>query len=174
MKLRLTVLLLAQALAFTTLSFAQGVATGDLRITVKDPKGGIVNNASVVARDQEKGVERTARINQEGEYSILALPPGIYRVEIEAKGFAKVSAEGVVITVGQKADLPITLAVAGAQEVVNVSSEAELVETQRTSSSNTIEQRRIDNLPINGRNYIQFAETDSQVIPDNAPSIGAA
>ena len=174
MELRLCVSLLVQSLLFTTLSYGQGVATGDLHVIVKDPKGGIVNNASITARDEAKGVERPATVNQEGEYSILALPPGRYTVEVEAKGFARTSAEGVVITVGQRAELPITLSVAGTQEVINVTSEAELVETQRTSSTNTIEQRRIDNLPINGRNYIQFAQTDSQVLPDNAPSIGAA
>jgi hypothetical protein len=174
MELRLCVSLLVQSLLFTTLSYGQGVATGDLHVTVKDPKGGIVNNASITARDEAKGVERPATVNQEGEYSILALPPGRYTVEVEARGFARTSAEGVVITVGQRAELPITLSVAGTQEVINVTSEAELVETQRTSSTNTIEQRRIDNLPINGRNYIQFAQTDSQVLPDNAPSIGAA
>src|SRR6267143_2518113 len=72
------------------------------------------------------------------------------------------------------AELPITLSVAGTEEVINVSSAAELVETQRTSSTNTIEQRRIDNLPINGRNYINFALTDSRLARDTAPSIGAA
>jgi hypothetical protein len=174
MKLRVGLSLLVSSLLLTTFSLAQGVATGDLYVIVKDPKGGVVNNAAVTARDEAKGLERPGTANQVGEYSILALPPGRYRVEIEAPGFAKTSAQGVVITVGQRAELPITLSVAGGQEVINVTSEAELVETQRTSSTNTIEQRRIDNLPINGRNYIQFAQTDSQVLPDNAPSIGAA
>ena len=57
---------------------------------------------------------------------------------------------------------------------MTVSSEAELVETPRSQTTNTINQRPIDNLPINGRNYINFAFTDSQVTRDNAPNIGAA
>jgi hypothetical protein len=76
--------------------------------------------------------------------------------------------------VGQSKELPITLSVSGVETVVNVSSEAELVETTRSSTTNTIDQRRIDNLPINGRNYINFAQTDSQVVRDNAPNTGAA
>jgi hypothetical protein len=72
------------------------------------------------------------------------------------------------------AEIPISLSVAGTEEVVNVSSAAELVETQRTSSTDTINQRRIDNLPINGRNYINFALTDSRLARDDTPSIGAA
>ncbi len=70
--------------------------------------------------------------------------------------------------------MPLTLSVAGAKESVTVNSEAAVVETERTSSTNTIEQVRIDNLPINGRNYINFALTDSQVLRDNTPAIGAA
>ena len=68
----------------------------------------------------------------------------------------------------------VTVTVAGGKEVVEVSSQAELVETSRSSTTDTIGQRRIDNLPINGRNYINFTLTDSQVLRDNAPNTGAA
>src|SRR5260221_13762584 len=72
------------------------------------------------------------------------------------------------------ADLPVTLSVAGGTEKVEVSAIADLIETTRTSTTDTIDQRRIDNLPINGRNYINFALTDSRLARDTAPSIGAA
>src|SRR5712691_8955824 len=72
------------------------------------------------------------------------------------------------------AELPVALTIAGGREVVEVNSQAALVETTRTSSTDTIEQRRIDNLPINGRNYINFALTDSRLARDDTPSIGAA
>ncbi|HYM05752.1 MAG TPA: carboxypeptidase regulatory-like domain-containing protein [Terriglobales bacterium] len=156
------------------LGFAQGAATGDLRITVRDPKGDLVTNANLTLRDETRGLERSTSENSEGQYHFLLLPPGQYTVTVQAPGFATASVKEVAITVGQLAELPVTLAVAGAQEVVDVTSAAELVETQRTSSTDTIDQKRIDNLPINGRNYINFALTDSQVLRDNAPSIGAA
>ncbi|MGA8154193.1 MAG: carboxypeptidase regulatory-like domain-containing protein [Terriglobales bacterium] len=162
------VLLLAES------AVAQSVATGDLHATVKDPKGNLVVNATVTARDEAKGLERLGRGNGQGEYRVLALPPGTYTVTVEAPGFAKLTAGNMIVTVGQVVDLPLTLSVASGQEVVNVSSAAELVETTRSSTTDTVEQRRIDNLPINGRNYINFALTDSQVLRDNAPSIGAA
>jgi Carboxypeptidase regulatory-like domain/TonB dependent receptor len=174
MTMRKLVSLIVLMLALTTFGFTQGAATGDLHITVKDPKGSLVTNATVTVRDQARGLERSGTGNGQGEYRILLLPPGTYQVTVEAAGFAKATVENVAITVGQVADLPITLGLAGAQEVVNVSAAAELVETSRTSTTDTIEQRRIDNLPINGRNYINFALTDSQVLRDNAPSIGAA
>src|SRR5260221_6264892 len=72
------------------------------------------------------------------------------------------------------ADLPVTLSVAGGTEKVEVSAIADLIETTRTSTTDTIDQRRIDNLPINGRNYINFAVADSPLASDDAPSIGAA
>jgi hypothetical protein len=157
-----------------TLAAAQGAATGDLHITVKDEKGALVTGATVTARDPAKGLERSQNQNLEGEYSLLALPPGVYTVTVEAPGFGKANAPGQAVTVGQMKELTVTLRVSGGQTVTEVSSEAELVETQRTSSTNTIEQRRIDNLPINGRNYINFALTDSRLARDTAPSIGAA
>ena len=157
-----------------TLGFAQGVATGDLHITVRDSKGGVVTNAAISARDESKGLERDTTENTDGQYRILLLPPGSYTVTVTAPGFAKATVTGVAIAVGTMAEIPISLSVAGTEEIVNVSSSAELVETQRTSTTDTINQRRIDNLPINGRNYINFALTDSQVLRDNAPSIGAA
>ncbi len=156
------------------LGLAQGASTGDLHITVRDSKGGVVTNASVTARDETKGLERATSENAEGQYHILLLPPGQYTVSVRAPGFATAEVKNVAITVGQQAEIPITLSVAGTQEVVDVTSAAELVETQRTSSTDTIDQRRIDNLPINGRNYINFALTDSRLARDTAPSIGAA
>ena len=86
-----------------------------------------------------------------------------YAVTVDAKGFQGILSTGVSVTVGGLVELPITLAVATGKEVVEVSSQAELVETSRTSTTDTIGERRIDNLPSNGRNYINFTLTDSQV-----------
>ncbi len=174
MMVRKLVTVAVQLLLLATLAFAQGVATGDLHVTVRDPKASLVPNAAVTARDESKALERATSENTDGQYRILLLPPGTYTVTITAPGFAKATVTGVAIAVGTMAEIPISLSVAGTEEVINVSSAAELVETQRTSSTDTIDQRRIDNLPINGRNYINFALTDSQVLRDNAPSIGAA
>ena len=161
-------------LAFGTFTFAQGVASGDLHITVRDPKGSLVNDAKVTVRDEAKGLERVASASGPGEYSARALPPASYTVNVVASGFANANVPGVVITVGGSEDLPITLSISGTAETVEVSAEAAVVETTRTSTTDTVNQRSIDNLPINGRNYINFTLTDSQVVRDNAPNIGAA
>ena len=93
---------------------------------------------------------------------------------VEAPGFGRLVAKDVGVTVGQQAEFSVTLKVAAATTEVTVTGEAALVETQRTSSTTTIDQERIDNLPINGRNYINFTLTDSQTTRDTAPSIGVA
>ncbi len=162
-------------LLLSSLAFGQGgAATGDLHVTVKDPKGDVVVNATVTVKDIAKGLERTATGDGQGGYSVRLLPPGAYTVTVEAPSFGKAEAKDVSITVGGLADLPVTLAVASGREVVEVTSQADLVETSRTSTTDTIGQRRIDNLPTNGRNYINFTLTDSQVVRDNAPNTGAA
>jgi hypothetical protein len=153
---------------------AQGAATGDLHVSVKDPKGSVVTNATVTVRDVAKGLERAGTSDGQGGYGVRQLAPGTYSVTVDAPGFGKTEATEVAITVGGIAELPVTLAVAGGKEVVEVSAQAELVETSRSSTTDTIGQRRIDNLPINGRNYINFTLTDSQVTRDNAPNTGAA
>ena len=162
-------------LLLAAICFGQGGAsTGDLHVTVKDAKGSLVTNATVAVRDVAKGLERTATSDGQGGYSAQLLPPGNYSVTVEAAGFSKVTNTDVAVTVGGLVELPVALSVSGGKEIVEVTSQAELVETSRSSTTDTISQRRIDNLPINGRNYINFTLTDSQVVRDNAPNTGAA
>jgi Carboxypeptidase regulatory-like domain/TonB dependent receptor len=151
-----------------------GAATGDLFVSVKDPHGNVITNATVKVRDLAKGLERDATGDGQGGYSARLLPPGTYSVTVDAAGFTGVLNSGVAITVGGLVELPVTLSVATGKEVIEVNAQGELVETSRTSTTDTIGQRRIDNLPINGRNYINFTLTDSQVVRDNAPNTGAA
>jgi hypothetical protein len=162
-------------LILSAVAYAQGgAATGDLRITVKDPKGSAVTNATVTVQNEAKGLERTATGDGQGGYSVQLLPPGTYTVRIEAAGFAKIQNTGVIITVGGVVDLPLALSISTSTQVIEVNAQSTLVETSRSSTTDTIGQRRIDNLPINGRNYINFTLTDSQVVRDNAPATGAA
>jgi hypothetical protein len=170
--LKLFALLLA--LVFFVASAVAQVASADLHITVKDAKGAVVKNATVSARSAATNFDRSTTQNLEGEYPLHSLPPGHYDVTVEAPGFAKSVVKNVAVTVGQIAELPVTMQVAAVSETVSVSSEAEIIETQRSSSATTIEQQRIENLPINGRNYINFALTNSKLARDTAPSIGAA
>jgi len=153
---------------------AQSVSTADLHGVVKDPNGAVVANGKVTIKDETRNIERTATTGADGEFLFTLLPPGVYTVSAEAPGFSRLIAKHVTLTVGQKAELPLSLKLASAEAEVTVTGEAELVETQRSSAGTTITQQRIENLPINGRNYIQFTLTNSQTARDVAPSIGAA
>src|SRR5437763_3215283 len=162
------------AIVFCSLTYGQGVASGDLHVTVKDPNGSFVTGATVKVRDEAKGTEHPASASGSGEYSILALPPASYTLTVSAPGFATKAFSHLTITVGSLSELPITLTVASTTETVEVSSQADLIEPTRTSTTDTVNQQRIENLPINQRDYINFTLTDSQVARDNGPGIGAA
>jgi carboxypeptidase family protein/TonB-dependent receptor-like protein len=162
------------ALLFSANAAAQAAATAELYVTLKDPQGAVVNTAQVSVRDPTRNVERATRTNSDGQYRFLSLPPGDYTVVVDAQGFASMLVREVRITVGQIAELPVILRMAAVSEAVTVASEAAIVETQRSSAASTIGQQQIANLPINGRNYINFALTDSKLARDAGPFIGVA
>src|SRR4051812_46395713 len=153
---------------------AQNVATADLRGVVKDPNGAVVTNATVTMHDEAKNIDRTVKTNDQGEYLFSQLAPGNYTMTVEAANFGKTVYKGVNLTVGQTAELPVSVKIATAATDVTVNADTELLETQQTAASTTITQMRIDNLPTNGRNYINNVLTNSQTARDVAPSIGAA
>ncbi|HWW98735.1 MAG TPA: carboxypeptidase regulatory-like domain-containing protein, partial [Edaphobacter sp.] len=151
---------------------AQNISTAELHGTVHDASGAVIPNATISIANASKGFLRVTTSDGQGEYQLLLLPPGIYELAATAPGFAKLTATNVVLTVGERAELRLSLVVGGS-ETVNVNAGADIIETQRSSQSTTVDQLRIDNLPTNGRNYIGFTLTNSQIARDAAPSIGA-
>src|SRR5438067_7179694 len=160
--------LVVLCLAFLTLNaFAQSEATtGNIEGRVLDPNGAVVPNSNVTAKNQNTGLERTATTDTDGDYRIILLPPGPYTVSVAASGFSTKSVSDVQVTVGSHTPLDIALAVAGASTNITVTSEAPTVETARTSVATTINDRSIQNLPINGRNFQDFSTLSPGVIRD--------
>ena len=157
-------------------AFAQSqVSTADLSGTVVDPNGAVVSGATVTARDSATGLTRTVTADDSGAYRFIGLPPSDYQVTVEASSFKKTVISPIRLTVGQNAELEIKLEVGTPDVVVSVSGDSvELVETSRTTVSNTIDQQRIENLPINERSATGFALTISTVGRDNGRPIGPA
>src|SRR5919198_3439471 len=171
------VLMCALALTFGAgAALAQADATSaNLSAFVRDPAGAVVPGATVTARNPATNDAHTAVTNDEGFYQLPKVPPGTYEVSVEAKNFKRAVVPSVTVTVGQRADLDVTLEVGQITDVVTVTgADTELIETSKTNVSNTIDQRRIDNLPINQRDYINFALTTSTVTRDNGRPIGPA
>ena len=147
----------------------------DIQGTVKDAANAAVANATVTARNPNTSVTRTATSNDEGLYRIVNVPPGDYEITVEAPNFKKLVLAKVTVTVGQAAEIDATLQPGDITESVTISdATAEIVETSKTAVATTIDQQRINNLPINERNYINFALTTSTVGRDNGRPIGPA
>jgi hypothetical protein len=172
-KILLTALVIALCAA-AVLAQAQSNAA-DLIGTVSDPSGAVVAGATVTARNPATGLSRNVTTGSDGSYQFIALPPGDYEITVEAATFKKTVISPVRLTVGQRAELPIQVEIGAEDVVVTVSGESvALVETTRTSVSNTINQERIENLPINERSATGFALTISTVGRDNGRPVGPA
>lgn len=152
---------------FSTSVFAQSQATtGNIEGRVLDPKEAAVPGATLTATNQQTGLEKTATTNDQGDFIINFLPPGPYIVRANASGFSQAEVKDVIVTVGSKTPLDLTLSVGGASGIVTVSSQAPVVETNLSSVSTTVNSRAIENLPVNGRNYLDFATLTPGVIRD--------
>lgn len=177
--MRLTALLLATVVCGL---LGSGVALGqaqsnasDLQGVIRDQSGAVVSGATVTARNPATNTSKATTSNEDGGYLIVNLPPGDYEVTVEAANFKKAVLPGVTLTVGQRGDLDVALEVGQVSEVVTISgATAELVETSKTAVATTIDQQRIENLPINERNYLSFALTTSTVGRDSGRPIGPA
>jgi hypothetical protein len=147
----------------------------DLQGVVRDPKGAVVPGASVTARNTATNSSRDATTNDDGFYKIVNLSPGEYEVTVKAQGYKNAVVASVKVTVGQTANQDIPLEVGDVSATVNVTSVSpNIVETTATSVNATVDQQRIENLPINERNYLSFALTTSTVSRDNGRPIGPA
>jgi len=150
-------------------AFAQSQAnTGNIEGRVTDPNAAAVPNVTVTATNLATGLAKNAVTNDEGIYRIVFLPPGAYKVETSgAQGFVPATFTNVVVTVGGQTPLDIQLAVGNATvAMVDVSAEGQVVETTRTSISSVVNERAIQNLPVNGRNFLDFATLTPSVVRD--------
>ena len=166
-------LLLLACLMLAVPASAQ-VNTVDLSGQVLDPQKAAVPGAKVTVKNLATGATRSTETNEQGRYVLVGLPPGRYEFTVEASGFAKVINPEIVLTIGQSAELDVPMRLQTGTETVEVTESTELIEVRRTAVAATIDQRRIESLPINGRNYINFTLTNSTAQRDSAPSIGAA
>ena len=164
------------SLLFAGAAFASAqVNTATLSGAVLDPQNLAVKGAKVTLTNAATGATRTAVTDDSGRYDLVAIPPGRYKMTVDGgANFAAYENRAISLTVGEAATLNPALQLRGQVQTLMVSAETAPIETTKTEVSDTVEQRRIDNLPINGRNYINFTLTNSQTTRDMAPTIGPA
>jgi len=172
---RISFAALALLLVLPPSAFTQARLTGaDLEGTVLDESGGVVPGASVTVRNADTNVTRTASTDGKGRYTVAALPPGTYRISVALAGFGTQNREGVVLLLGQSVTMDFTLKVAGTAEEVTVTAETPVVEVSHTEVSSVVNHQQIENLPINGRNFISFSVITPGVTVDRTPQQGAS
>ena len=137
-------------------SLAAAQSTSLLNGSVSDPSGATVVGAKITLTDATTGLQRSTTTNAAGLYQFLDLPPGRYRLEATAQGFARYVASDVTLVVKTPSTVNIHFQVAGVAESVTVESQAPLVNRTDASLGNTIEQSQIAQLPIADRNVVQL------------------
>ena len=141
----------------SSVASAQGVgASGDIIGTVTDPSGAVIPNATVVAVETARGTSYTAPTGESGQYRLIGLLPATYNVTVRVAGFATMTQNGVVVSVGETTTADFSLKVAATGQVVEVSAAPPVIDTQRGSESNTLTEQYITNLPIDRRDYLTF------------------
>jgi len=150
---RVVTLLVVSVLLFSTLLGAQ-TATSSLRGAITDPKGAVVQGATLTLNNPATGYMRTTKSGNDGAYQFLEVPPATYILTVTSLGFATVKQDRVTLQVSEPATLDIALQVSGTTEVVEVSSEAPLVNTTDATQGNVFNTTQLINLPSEGRDPV--------------------
>ena len=141
----------------TTLVFSQSTG-GRILGRVADPSGAVLANVKVTLVNDATGTNRDVQTNENGDYVFVEVPPGTYHTEFEATGFKKNVRRGITVDVNQVITLNMTLQLGATQEVVDVTSEAPLVDTTSTQLGAVVNNRSVNELPLNQRDAYQFLQ----------------
>jgi outer membrane receptor protein involved in Fe transport len=150
------VTLLALLLWVSPPAFAQS-PTGSIEGVVVDSTGAVLPGVSVTLTHQSTGASRETATDAEGVFRAPVLPVGPYTVRAQLSGFQTVERRDVTLTVGQTLSLHLAMPVSTMSETVDVSGAVPIVETTRSQVSSTVNAVSVENLPVNGRNFIDFA-----------------
>ncbi|HUI43090.1 MAG TPA: carboxypeptidase regulatory-like domain-containing protein, partial [Terriglobia bacterium] len=133
--------------------------------TVTDVSGGVVPKAKVTATEQGTGFSYSAETSSDGSYTLPLLPPGRYTITAIKQGFSEFSEGPLTLTVNQQAKVDIQLKVGAASTMVQVEASAPLLDTQTYSVGTTIEQAKVQQLPFNGRHFLEATLFTPGVVP---------
>ena len=133
--------------------------------TVVDSNGGVIQGALVEVRNIETGVVRTLTTGSNGRFVATVMTVGTYSVKAAANGFSDTTIRAV-LTVGETTAVEIRLLPQGAEEVVTVTDDLGVIDTEEASSGSSVDQRAIRDLPVRGRNYTEFVQLSPAVVQE--------
>jgi hypothetical protein len=178
MRKKLLILLFAINLillfAFIQTAYAQsaGATTSNITGRVLDSSGKVISGAMIQIKNLQTNSTREAIAGEDGSYSLLQLPPGNYEISIMADGFSTKTSP-IDLILGTTTYYETSLLASGVSDVIEVTS-SRFINEARTESSTSMDAKRIADLPINQRNFLNFSLTAPRVVPDRVPGQGAA
>ncbi len=140
----------------TSVLYGQGGANGTILGTVTDNTGSVLPGASVQITNTATGVSQTTVTSSAGDYTVPNLNPGMYRVTFGATGFGNQVVDNITLSVAQQARVNSSLKPGAVSETVSVNSGAVALDTDNTSISQLVSQRQVNELPLNGRNFLNL------------------
>src|SRR5215211_3170584 len=153
-------------LALSTVAFAQSTTTGSIGGVVSNPNKEVVSGASVTVKNIGTNREDTATTDDTGRFKVANLQPGNYAVTVNSSGFSPSTMENVVVEIGRETNLEVSLSVGPVTGTVDVSAEAPVINTTQQDFSTNINQTSINELPVNGRRWSNFALLTPGAVPD--------
>ena len=156
-RLRIVAGILLTIVAVSTPAVLRGQVTGTISGYVTDPSGASVAQAAVTATLVEQNITRSTESNPEGYYNFPALQPGTYSVTVEKSGFERIVQSSIAVTTNQNVRLDLSLRLGATTQSVTVNAEAPLVDTRSATVSGLVDDNRVVDLPLNGRNVISLA-----------------
>jgi hypothetical protein len=153
--------------AFCAVSaLAQSTTTGAISGTVTNPNKEVVAGATVSAKNNGTNKEASATTDDNGGFKVSNLDPGIYTVSVSATGFAAYSNAAVVVEIGRSTNIEVGLTLQGVSGTVQVTAEAPVINTSQQDFSSNVNQTTINESPINGRRWSNFAILTPGAVPD--------
>ena len=147
--------LLLVCILFAIAAFAQ--TTASIKGTVSDSSGAAIVGAKVIVRNPDAGIERHTQTNSSGDYEVPALPPGLYSVEVQSEKFSTQIAKDLRLEVSKNSVQNFNLNVASSGQVITVESSAPTIETTTITVGQTIDQKTVQDIPLNGRHFVDLA-----------------
>src|SRR3989442_1763534 len=158
------VVLAVVLLAITASVAVAQITSATISGTIKDETGGVLPGVDVVIRNVETGLTRSVVTDSNGYFTVPGLPPGRYEARASLQGFRTGVQTGIALAVAQQAGLNLVLKVGTTEEPITVRGESALVETRSSALSAIVPEKTIEELPLNGRNYIMLATLQPGVV----------